>query len=205
MPIFINHFILRFILEKERKQQILKAAIKRFAKHGLKKTTLEEVARDLRIGKATIYHYFKSKEDLYFGCLYFEAALFIEELKNIFNNDSISAGRRFADYFSLKENIAEKYKLIYAFLAEELKGGLFDNEKELLTKFMAEENAIIKAALKPVYTNKTDFSLPNFSNFIIINSWSLLFASRITGPIDPAGMNKQREILLKLLEPYIGL
>jgi len=51
-------------LDKERKIQIIKAAVKRFTKHGLHKTTLDEVARDLRIGKATIYNYFESKEDL---------------------------------------------------------------------------------------------------------------------------------------------
>ena len=44
---------------KERKQQIIRAAVKRFARHGHGKTTLDEIARDIRIGKATIYHYFE--------------------------------------------------------------------------------------------------------------------------------------------------
>ena len=52
--------------DKDRKIQILKAAVKRFAKHGLNKTTLDEIARDLRIGKATIYNYFESKEELFY-------------------------------------------------------------------------------------------------------------------------------------------
>ena len=53
-------------MANERKLQIIKAAAKRFARHGLNKTTLDEVARDIRIGKATIYHYFTSKDDLLF-------------------------------------------------------------------------------------------------------------------------------------------
>ncbi len=51
-------------MPNDRKIQIIKAAAKRFARHGLNKTTLDEVARDIRIGKATIYHYFTSKDDL---------------------------------------------------------------------------------------------------------------------------------------------
>ena len=43
-------------MANDRKNQIIKAAAKRFARHGLNKTTLDEVARDIRIGKATIYH-----------------------------------------------------------------------------------------------------------------------------------------------------
>ncbi|HED08177.1 MAG TPA: TetR family transcriptional regulator, partial [Ignavibacteria bacterium] len=35
-------------MSKERKSQIIKAAAKRFARHGLNKTTLEEIAGDLR-------------------------------------------------------------------------------------------------------------------------------------------------------------
>jgi len=42
-------------MANERKIQIIKAAAKRFARHGLNKTTLDEVARDIRIGKATIF------------------------------------------------------------------------------------------------------------------------------------------------------
>ncbi|MCK7524579.1 MAG: TetR/AcrR family transcriptional regulator [Ignavibacteriales bacterium] len=68
-------------MANERKIQIIKAAAKRFARHGLAKTTLDEVARDIRIGKATIYHYFTSKDDLYFATLKWECELFIEQVK----------------------------------------------------------------------------------------------------------------------------
>ena len=56
-------------MEKEKKKQLIRTAAKRFEKHGIKKTTLDEIARDLRITKATIYHYFNSKEDLFHSTL----------------------------------------------------------------------------------------------------------------------------------------
>ncbi len=71
MLYFLYYFSLKHykLMANERKIQIIKAAAKRFARHGLNKTTLDEVARDIRIGKATIYHYFTSKDDLYFATL----------------------------------------------------------------------------------------------------------------------------------------
>ncbi|MFC1619891.1 TetR/AcrR family transcriptional regulator [Candidatus Neomarinimicrobiota bacterium] len=56
--------------EKEsRRNAILAAAEKRFAKEGFHVTTLDEVAADVDISKATIYLYFKNKEELFFSIL----------------------------------------------------------------------------------------------------------------------------------------
>ena len=71
-------------MANERKIQIIKAAAKRFARHGLNKTTLDEVARDIRIGKATIYHYFQSKDDLFYEALKWEIDIFLISVKNNF-------------------------------------------------------------------------------------------------------------------------
>jgi len=48
-----------------RKELILKAAQNLFTKFGLAKTTIEDIARRARMGKASIYYYFKSKEAIY--------------------------------------------------------------------------------------------------------------------------------------------
>ena len=50
---------------KNKKTLILEIARKRFLHFGYSKTSLEEIAEDLGIGKATIYHYFKNKEELF--------------------------------------------------------------------------------------------------------------------------------------------
>lgn len=57
-------------MERMNKQSlILEAARKRFVRYGYGKTSLDEIAADLGIGKATIYHYFKSKEDIFLHVL----------------------------------------------------------------------------------------------------------------------------------------
>jgi len=50
--------------ESERKEQILNSAIKIFGEKGFQNATIAEIAKDAGIGDATIYEYFKSKEDL---------------------------------------------------------------------------------------------------------------------------------------------
>ena len=48
-----------------RKQEIISAAIKLFAKKGYEHTTLDEIAEASEFGKGTIYNYFQSKEEIY--------------------------------------------------------------------------------------------------------------------------------------------
>lgn len=44
---------------------ILNSAKTIFARYGFKKTTMDEIAQAARKGKSSIYHYFKSKEDIF--------------------------------------------------------------------------------------------------------------------------------------------
>ncbi len=48
-----------------KKVMILEAALKRFKRFGLSKTTMEEIARDLDISKGSLYYYFTDKESIY--------------------------------------------------------------------------------------------------------------------------------------------
>ncbi len=49
----------------EKRERIIEAAKELIGKFGFKKTTMEDIARASRMAKATIYHYFKSKEDIF--------------------------------------------------------------------------------------------------------------------------------------------
>ena len=95
-------------MANDRKNQIIRAAAKRFARHGLNKTTLDEVARDIRIGKATIYHYFTSKDDLYFATLKWECENFIDQVKIILERDSDSLNPKVNRLFWSERNCFRK-------------------------------------------------------------------------------------------------
>jgi TetR/AcrR family transcriptional regulator len=51
--------------DKDRKDQILKVAEELFAQNGYSKTTMREIAERLEIKKPSLYHHFRSKEEIY--------------------------------------------------------------------------------------------------------------------------------------------
>ena len=48
----------------DKRQRILEAARKRFRYYGVRKTTMQEIARDAGVAVGTLYLYFKDKDDL---------------------------------------------------------------------------------------------------------------------------------------------
>ncbi len=50
--------------EPERKRRILNSAIKIFGEKGYQNATISEIAKEAGVGDATIYEYFKNKEDI---------------------------------------------------------------------------------------------------------------------------------------------
>ena len=64
----------------EKKENIIKAAQKLFAKFGLSKTTIDDIAREAHMGKASIYYYFKSKESIYKEVIDLEGKILQEKI-----------------------------------------------------------------------------------------------------------------------------
>ena len=55
----------KIVDKEEKKARILEAAIKIFAKKGMSKTTISDIAVEANIGKGTVYEYFKSKGEVF--------------------------------------------------------------------------------------------------------------------------------------------
>jgi len=60
-----DFFTLEIQMSEHTKERILQAAARIFGTFGYAKTNIEDIAHEAGIGKATIYHYFKSKEDVF--------------------------------------------------------------------------------------------------------------------------------------------
>ena len=71
--------------EKDARQQIIiTAAEELFAHFGLRKTTMEDIASKSKMGKSTLYYYFKSKEDIFAEVIHKESKILQGKLsKNI--------------------------------------------------------------------------------------------------------------------------
>lgn len=68
-------------LKEQRKNEIIKAAIKVFGEYGFYKGKVEEIAKQAGIGKGTIYEYFSSKKDIFQQMLKHMFGTYIEEGK----------------------------------------------------------------------------------------------------------------------------
>jgi AcrR family transcriptional regulator len=187
-------------LSKERKEQIIRAAAKRFARHGMGKTTLEEIARDIRIGKATIYHYFSSKEDLFYETINWEAAQFIEDIKAIFNNQEIPVGARLLEYFSYKESVYQKYKLLYELMLQLFKDDSFEKEKNILHSFLENEKQIVELILSSIYSERIESMDTSLPYYIVHSSWGLMFGSRLNQISENGKSVRIKELMFKSLE-----
>jgi Transcriptional regulator len=67
-------------MKREKAESILDTARNLFAKYGIRKTSLQDIAGMARVAKATIYNYFGSKDQVYLEALNREANTIIEKI-----------------------------------------------------------------------------------------------------------------------------
>jgi TetR/AcrR family transcriptional regulator len=84
-------------LSNEKEEQIVLAARKVFARYGFSKTTMEDISAEVEMGKASLYYYFPTKENLFHAAILHEQDEFIKKAASLFK----------------KQNSAEKKLKIY--------------------------------------------------------------------------------------------
>lgn len=65
------------------RERIAEAALAKFRRHGIRRVSMDEIARDLRMSKKTLYHHFTGKEDLVRGCAQTVAAAMFPEIERV--------------------------------------------------------------------------------------------------------------------------
>jgi AcrR family transcriptional regulator len=66
--------------KEEFREKVIITAGHIFSRYGFRKTTMDEIARELKMGKSSIYYYFKSKEDIFEAVVLYEANTLRNEL-----------------------------------------------------------------------------------------------------------------------------
>ncbi|RDU24165.1 TetR/AcrR family transcriptional regulator [Anaerosacchariphilus polymeriproducens] len=85
------------------KSNIIAAAKKQFDKNGIAQTTVDDIAKEADYSKATLYAYFKSKEEIYHHIV-FES---MKELKNRIQNITVSTENFEHCFYSLCNTLAD--------------------------------------------------------------------------------------------------
>ncbi|HEY3295729.1 MAG TPA: TetR/AcrR family transcriptional regulator [bacterium] len=88
-------------LTSEKETLILNAAQRRFAVYGLAKVTMDEIATDIGMGKASLYYYFPTKEHLFRSVIAREQAEFMQRLQTALAKD-IPASEKLRKFTELR-------------------------------------------------------------------------------------------------------
>ena len=191
-------------MAKERREEIIRAAAKRFGRHGIAKTTLDEIARDVRIGKPTIYHYFKSKDDLFYTSVIWETAQFLEDIKAVFNNQDIPVGARLLEYFAFKEKVYQRYRLVYELMLSLFNNDSLEKEKKILQKLLTDEEEVLGLILNSIYSGRIESMEPALPSYVVHLSWGLMFSTilrELNADDKPTSM---KELMFKSLEKLLA-
>lgn len=191
-------------MAKGRQEEIIRAAAKRFSRHGFNKTTLEEIARDVRIGKPTIYHYYKSKDELYYSSITFQSFQFIDDIKAIFNNQDLPVGARLLEYFAFKESIHQRYSLLYDLMLSLFKDSSMEKEKQILQNLLQKESEVVGLILSSIYTGRIESMNPSLPFYIVHLSWGLLFSTIIKEFNSEGKTVSMKEMMFKSLEAILS-
>ncbi len=107
-------------------KEILKAAKMLFSQYGLKKTTMDDVAKAVRKGKSTLYYYYPSKTELFQSVLKQEMNN-ATRITRIAVNREHTASAKFSSYILSRLTL----KADYSNLSKVVLDDIFDNFKDI--------------------------------------------------------------------------
>ena len=128
------------------KDEILKEAQKLFQQFGVKKTTMEDIAKAIGKGKSTLYYYYCSKEEIF-------DAVILKEMGEVFNMVKLAVEKAVSAEEKLKAFTLTKIKAVQkrANLYKVVKGEMQDNmrcTKHLNAEYDTQEIKLVKDILK---------------------------------------------------------
>lgn len=128
------------------RDEILKEAQKLFQQFGVKKTTMEDIAKAMGKGKSTLYYYFCSKEEIF-------DAVILKEMDEVFNSVKLAVEKASSAEDKLKAFTLTKIKSVQkkANLYKIVKGEMQENfrcMKHLHAEYDMQEIKLVKSILK---------------------------------------------------------
>jgi AcrR family transcriptional regulator len=113
---------------KDAREIIIEAGREIFARYGFKKTTMDDIARAAHKGKSSLYHYFKSKEEVFGAVVEKEASELKAELSRAISLEKAPQGKLRAYLVTRMEAFRRFANLYSAFQEEYPESGQFLGE-----------------------------------------------------------------------------
>ncbi|UTA66391.1 MULTISPECIES: TetR/AcrR family transcriptional regulator [Emticicia] len=128
-------------------QDIIKGAKKLMQQYGLKKTTMEDIAKAAGKSKSTLYYYFKDKEEIFDRVINLEIDEFFYSVKTAVNEQPDSICMLKAYIVTKVKAIKEKVNLYSLVVENDLNGRLNEEYSNLRNRYDHEEKHLLESIL----------------------------------------------------------
>lgn len=184
------------MVKDEKHNVILIVARKLFSRYGLRKTTVDEIAREARVGKGTIYNYFKSKEEVFQAVIEEEAQIFKNEIKKAVDSQA-TPEKKIRAYVITRMQIINQLANFYSSFKDEYLE-YYGFVEKIRKKYTDYEISTIKEILKEGINKKVfsikDLGLTAFAVVIAMKGLEYYWAMQQ----NPSDAEKKIDILLKI-------
>jgi TetR/AcrR family transcriptional regulator len=152
---------------------ILEAARKRFAHYGLGKTTMNDIATDIGMSKASLYYYFTDKETIFAAVVERDMAEFVNAIEQIIDRPSKAS-------FKLKKHVSLRNRLLIQLFnlgrienpnPTDLFNPIFD---QLKITYFGKEKALVQRILQYGIDEKEFSKIP-------VEAYADIFVSGLSG------------------------
>ncbi len=194
--------------DMNRKEKIIDVAKKLIGHYGFRKTTMEDIARSAGLAKATLYHYFTSKEDILRAIINQEGEILRKKLQDVINKD-ISAEDKIREYTYTRFHYLQKLALYYKTLSEEYYSQIPFIEQERRRFDLFELDMIEQILREGIDQGKFEIPDPRLYAYILLQAVKALEVPLATGQAlkmdgKPLDLDDVLDLLLKILIRGIG-
>ncbi|MFC0264201.1 TetR/AcrR family transcriptional regulator [Fontibacter flavus] len=175
-------------------QEIINGAKKLMQQYGLKKTTMEDIAKAAGKGKSTLYYYFKDKEEIFDRVINLEMDEFFQTVKTAVYKQSNEIDMLKTYIVTKIKTLKDKANLYRFAIENDMQGRINKEFANLRNRYDNEEKKLISSILE----KGVEASL--FKSFVLqeLDTLSELLVSCIRGvEMDIIAYNKNRSLLDK--------
>ena len=158
---------------KLRKKRILDGALEVFHKNGIEGSTMDEIANQAGFGKATLYYYFSSKEEVFCAIMEKGWKPLWEDLEDTIHSEDSLNNELFIDTLCKVSNIILKDKNLYRFLFTAPKA--ITNMPENLQTWRVYQNRLYGSLRELLEQGISNNQFPNTDSEILFKAIGGLF------------------------------
>jgi Transcriptional regulator len=133
------------INKEEFRKKVIITAGQIFSHYGFKKTTMDEIAKALKMGKSSIYYYFRSKEEIFEAVVLYEANILRNELTTTIKSVE-SPVEKMRNYVFVRMKAFEKLSNYYNAIFDKNLDH-YDFVENIRSRYDREELAILRLIL----------------------------------------------------------